>query len=59
MLRVAGRRKLDLEKILAVLNVTCPTAMSRITPDKQVRIDSEQMRCPWCGKTFSNEQKAR
>jgi hypothetical protein len=59
MLRVAGHRKLDLEKIRASLNVTCPHCNASTPPDKQVRLDFEHLRCPGCGKTFVPQQPAR
>jgi len=47
------RRKFDLEKILAALNVTCPHCRTAIPPGKQVRIDFDHLRCPSCGQTFT------
>jgi len=44
--------KLDLEKILKSLNVTCPHCNASITPAQQTRIDFERMKCPHCGETF-------
>jgi predicted Zn finger-like uncharacterized protein len=53
------RRKLDLEKILAVFNVTCPHCRAIIPPDKQMRIDFELMRCPECGYTFTRDKRLK
>jgi predicted RNA-binding Zn-ribbon protein involved in translation (DUF1610 family) len=57
MFCVAGRRKLDREKILASLNVKCTLCGASIPPDKQVRVDFEHMRCPGCGQTFTPEKR--
>jgi predicted RNA-binding Zn-ribbon protein involved in translation (DUF1610 family) len=51
------RRKLDLEKILAALNFTCPHCRTAIPPDKRVRIDFEHLRCPKCGEIFIPEKR--
>jgi ribosomal protein S26 len=57
MLQVAGRRKLDREKIRASLNVKCTHSSATIPPDKQMRIDFEHLRCPSCGQTFTPEKR--
>jgi len=54
---VARSRKLDLEKIRATLNATCPHCNTSIPPDKQVRLDFEHMKCPGCGQTFTPPQR--
>jgi len=51
------RRKLDLEKIRAALNITCPHCGTGIPPDKQMRVDFEHQRCPGCEQTFTPEKK--
>ena len=56
MFQVAGRRKLDREKILASLNVNCPHCGAQLPPNKQVRIDFEHMRCPDCGELFKAQE---
>jgi len=52
MLRVAGRRKLDLEQIRAALLMKCPLCGAEIGPEKQKRVDAEQMECPNCRNLF-------
>jgi predicted Zn finger-like uncharacterized protein len=56
MLRMAGRRKLDREQILASMNVKCPLCGAQLPPNKQMRIDFERMRCPDCGEVFKAEK---
>jgi ribosomal protein S26 len=56
MFQVAGRRKLDREKILASLNVKCTRCGAIIPPDKQMRIDFERMQCPDCKELFKAEE---
>jgi len=46
------KNKINLEKVLAALNTTCPSCGYSITPAEIVRIDSERMRCPKCGTVF-------
>jgi predicted RNA-binding Zn-ribbon protein involved in translation (DUF1610 family) len=46
------KQKINLEKVMASLNTVCPKCGYSITPDKIVRIDSERIACPECGKRF-------
>jgi ribosomal protein S27AE len=45
-------RKINLEKVLASLNTTCPKCGFAITPDQIKRVDFERMECPKCGERF-------
>jgi ribosomal protein S27AE len=44
-------RKIDLAKVQASLNKTCPKC-GAITPDQIKRVDFERMECPKCGEKF-------
>jgi predicted RNA-binding Zn-ribbon protein involved in translation (DUF1610 family) len=46
-------RKLDLEKIRASLDKTCPKCGAIITPDLVKRLDADTLECPKCGERFS------
>jgi ribosomal protein S27E len=48
---VAGRRKLDPEKIRASLNVQCTLCGAELLPSQQVRLDFERLRCTKCGRS--------
>ena len=56
MLRMAGRRKLDLEKIRAALNVQCPHCGADLAPNERVRLDFDHLQCTKCGHTFTPEK---
>jgi ribosomal protein L37AE/L43A len=45
-------RKIDLPKVRASLNATCPKCGFTITPDLLKRVDFERMECPKCGERF-------
>jgi hypothetical protein len=47
------RKKIDIKKVLASLNTTCPECGYSITPAEIVRIDFERMKYPKCGKIFA------
>ncbi len=51
-LRGMPRRNLDLAKTRAPLSVVCSHCSAIIEPENQVRVDAEEMDCPWCGETF-------
>jgi ribosomal protein S27AE len=51
-LAVARSRKINLEKVLASLDKTCPKCGFTITPDLVKRLDFERMECPKCGEKF-------
>lgn len=48
------RRKLDLEKIRAALNVRCPHCSVDLAPSERVRLDFEHLQCTKCGQTFTS-----
>jgi len=45
-------RKINLERVLASLNTTCPKCGFTITPDLVKRMDFERIECPKCGEEF-------
>jgi ribosomal protein S27AE len=45
-------RKIDLEKVQASLDKTCPKCGFTITPDQVKRVDFERMEYPKCGERF-------
>jgi predicted Zn finger-like uncharacterized protein len=49
-------RKVDLDKIYALLIVVCPHCTARVEPDEQIRVDGETMKCPWCEETFVSKR---
>jgi len=51
------RKKIDLQKIHASLNTTCPLCGFDFSPADVQRIDFEHIRCPNCGKDFVPAQK--
>ena len=50
---MARSRKINLEKVRASLDKTCPKCGFTITPDAVKRVDFEQMECPKCGERFT------
>ena len=46
------KNKINLAKVLASLNTTCPLCGYSITPAEIVRIDFERQKCPKCGEIF-------
>jgi ribosomal protein S27AE len=53
-----SRKKIDLEKVLASLNVTCPKCGRIIPPHEIKRVSWEEILCPECGNRF-DAKKAR
>jgi len=51
-------RKIDLDKVLASLNTTCPKCGFIITPDPVRRLDFERIECPKCGEKFRSDCQA-
>jgi ribosomal protein L37AE/L43A len=45
-------RKINLKRVQASLNKTCPKCGFTITPDLVKRVDFERMECPKCGEKF-------
>jgi ribosomal protein S27AE len=46
-------RKINLEKVRASLDQTCPKCGFTIAPNQVKRVDFERMECPKCGEKFS------
>jgi len=34
--------------------VVCPYCKARIEPEEQIRVSSNQIRCPWCESCFAS-----
>ena len=51
-------QKIDLAKVQASLNTTCPKCGFTITPDQVKRVDFERMECPKCGEKFQSNRVA-
>ncbi len=51
------RKKINLQKVLALLNTTCTLCGYSIRPGESLRLDSERMLCPNCKKPFKGESK--
>jgi ribosomal protein S27AE len=49
---VPRSRKINLEKVRAPLNTTCPKCGVTIMPDQVKRVDFERIECPKCGEKF-------
>jgi len=49
---VPRSRKINLERVRASLDKTCPKCGFTITPDLVKRLDFERMECPKCGEKF-------
>ena len=49
---MVARRKLDLEQICAALVIQCFMCGAEIGPEKQKRVDAEQMEWPGCRSLF-------
>jgi len=47
-----SRKKIDLQKVLASLNTTCPKCGRVIEPQEIRRVNFEEMICPGCGEPF-------
>jgi predicted RNA-binding Zn-ribbon protein involved in translation (DUF1610 family) len=54
---MVSRKKINLEKVLASLDTTCPKCKKVITPAEMQRIDFEKMKCPGCGELFAQGRK--
>ena len=52
------RGKIDLQKVLASLNTTCPKCCHQITPAEIKRVSRDEIECPKCGVQF-DPQKPR
>jgi len=48
-----SRKKIDLQKVLASLNSTCPKCGHEITPAEIKRVSWDEIECPQCGERFS------
>jgi hypothetical protein len=46
-------RKINLEKVQASLDKTCPNCAFTITPDQVKRVDCERIECPNVARNFS------
>src|SRR5271156_1601212 len=46
-------RKVNIEKVRASLNTTCPKCGKVITPTEVMQLDFERMKCPACGELFT------
>jgi ribosomal protein S27AE len=46
------KQKINLEKVMASLNTTCPKCGCSIAPAKLCRIDFERVECLECGERF-------
>ena len=55
---VPSRKKIDLEKVRASLNATCPKCGRIIEPQDIKRVSWEEILCPDCGNRF-DAKKAR
>jgi hypothetical protein len=53
-----SRKKVDIEKVLASLNVSCPKRGRIIEPQDIQRVSWEEILCPDCGNRF-DAKKAR
>ena len=53
ILRMVSRKRINLEKVQASLDVICPKCGKVITPAEMQRIDFERMKCPACGERFA------
>jgi predicted Zn finger-like uncharacterized protein len=47
------RKKINLEKVKALLATPCPHCGYQIPPAELRRINTTQVRCPKCGTTFA------
>jgi rRNA maturation protein Nop10 len=52
------RGKIDLQKVLARLNTTCPKCGKVISPSEVRRINFEEMIFPECGERFKPARPA-
>ena len=52
------KNKVNLAKVLASLNTTCPECGYSIVPSEIVRIDFERQKCPKCGEIFDAKSES-
>jgi ribosomal protein S27AE len=57
--RMPRSRKINLEKVRASLDKTCPNCGFTITPDLVKRVDFERVECPKCGEKFQPAERER
>jgi predicted RNA-binding Zn-ribbon protein involved in translation (DUF1610 family) len=50
---MVSRKRVDIKKVRASLDTTCPKCGKIITPAEMQRIDFERMKCPACGERFA------
>jgi ribosomal protein S27AE len=53
---VSRSRKIDLKKVQASLDKTCPKCGFTITPDLVKQVDFERIECPKCGEKFRPDE---
>ena len=46
------KNKINLTKVLAAMNTTCPSCGYSISKAEIVRLDFERQKCPKCGVVF-------
>jgi predicted RNA-binding Zn-ribbon protein involved in translation (DUF1610 family) len=46
------KQKINLDKVRAVLDTSCPKCGDSIAPADLRRVDSERIECPECGERF-------
>jgi ribosomal protein S27AE len=51
------REKIDLQKVLASLNKTCPKCGHEITPAQIKRVSWDEIECPACGERFVPQKR--
>jgi ribosomal protein S27AE len=49
---VVSREKINLDKVLRSLNVTCPRCGASLAPIERQRLDDDRVGCLKCGKDF-------
>jgi len=52
---VVSREKINLDKVLRSLNVTCPRCGASLAPIERQRLDDDRVGCLKCGKEFQHE----
>jgi len=52
-----SRKKIDLQKIRASLNLICPICQCEITPGQILRITFEEINCPHCDSIVKPQKK--
>jgi hypothetical protein len=51
-------REIDLQKVAASLNTVCPQCMAVIEPSQIMRINFDEIKCPWCDAMFQPQKTA-